>query len=170
MKATNKKRQKPTILGDVENSVNGQTGLTPMQEKAAMLLAAGGTLTGVAEQLGLNRSTLYKWQTIVTFQCFYNQQCSDNKANLKNGLFGLADAALEALRASLYSESEGIRLKAAMWLCERLEATAIGNTDVRAIIKQRHTQSSVIADWNRATLDESGYKAELKQLGLDATD
>ncbi len=160
----NKKRQKTTEKTNLPK-VNPLTGLTPIQEQAAILLASGDSITAVAEKISVNRSTLYKWQIQVTFQCFFNQQCTDYKNNLKNGLFGLADEALNAIRDSLQSKNEAIRLKTAMWITDKVELSETGTTDVRAVIKERHTKSESI-DWDTPTFDEHGYKNELKQLGL----
>ena len=110
---SNRKQQKATEMADVPE-VNTQTGLTPIQEQAAILLASGDSFTAVAEKVSVNRSTLYKWQMQITFQCFFNQQCNDYKNNLKNGLFGLANEALSAIRDCLHSDNEATRLKAAM--------------------------------------------------------
>lgn len=161
----NKKQQKATETAIVPE-VNALTGLTPIQEQAAILLASGDTITAVAEKISVNRSTLYKWQMQVTFQCFFNQQCTDYKNNLKNGLFGLADEALNAIRDCLHSENEATRLKAAMWITDKVELSETGSTNVRAALKGRHTKNS-LNDWgDLSTFDEKGYKDELRRLGL----
>ena len=50
------------------------TGLTPVQEQAAMLLASGESVTEVASKVNVNRATIYLWQQKINFQCFLNQQ------------------------------------------------------------------------------------------------
>ena len=45
-----------------------RSGLTPIQEKAAIMLANGDSITLVAESLNINRTTIYQWQQKVTFQ------------------------------------------------------------------------------------------------------
>lgn len=158
-----KKQQKAAI----SQEVNSQTGLTPTQERAAMLLASGESLTAVADKVSVNRSTIYKWQTLITFQCFFNRQCADYRNNLRNGLFGLANDALEAIRQSLHSDNESTRLKAAMWLAEKIRMEATGQTDVKEAVKEKNTKA--VDDWgnNLTTLDEQAYRAELKHLGVD---
>lgn len=161
-----KKQQKATEKAGVP-IVNTQTGLTPIQEQAAILLASGDSFTAVAEKISVNRSTLYKWQMQITFQCYFNQQCNDYKNNLKYGLFGLADEALNAIRDCLHSNNEATRLKVAMWVTDKVELAEIGDCDIKQTIRGRHTTSS-LNDWgDLSTFDEKGYKTELKKLGLN---
>ena len=166
---SNRKPQKTTEMADVPE-VNTQTGLTPIQEQAAILLASGDSFTAVAEKVSVNRSTLYKWQMQITFQCFFNQQCKEYKDNLKNGLFGLADEALSAIRDCLHSDNEATRLKAAMWVTDKVELSEVGNSDLKQAIRAKHTTSS-LNDWgDLSTFDEKAYKTELRQLGLNLED
>lgn len=62
--ATNRMQQNPT-----ETTL--ESGLTPIQEQAAIMLASGENITSVSEKLNLNRSTIYQWQQKITFQCFF---------------------------------------------------------------------------------------------------
>lgn len=79
-----KKQQKAAI----SQEVNRQTGLTPTQERAAMLLAAGWSITAAADKVRVRRQTIYKWQTLTTFQSFFNQ-CADYSNNLSKEMQGL---------------------------------------------------------------------------------
>ena len=158
-----RKRQKATQIANAP-AVSDITGLTPLQEKSAILLASGETLTAVANKLGINRSTIYKWQMQVAFQCFYNQQCRDYKNNLKNGLFGLADEVLTAVKSCLHSNNEATRLKAAMWIADKVEFTDVGISDVRTAIRERHSNLFSIDSYS---FDEQGYKDELRDMGLN---
>lgn len=159
-----KNQQKPTKTTE-KAVINPQTGLTPTQEQAAMLLASGQTITAVADKLNVNRCTLYEWQRLVTFQCFFNQQATDYRNSIKNGLLGLANDAMDTIRATLHSDNESNRLKAAMWIVERVKDIKTGDTDVRTVLKKKHTSSAL--DWGvDETFDESGYKKELRDLGL----
>lgn len=158
---SDKRQQKTAVLTEIDH----QTGLTPTQEQAAILLASGETLTAVAEKVNVNRSTIYKWQALITFQCFFNRQCADYRANLRNGLFGLADEALTAIRNSLHSDNESVRLKAAMWLTEKIELADTGQTDVKEALKAKNTKNT-LADWSMSTFDEVGFNSDLRRLGL----
>lgn len=154
--ATSRKQQKPT------NSP--LTGLTPQQEQAAMMMASGENITAVARQLNLNRSTLYEWQENMAFQCFYNQQCQDHQQAVKNALFGLHNTAIETLTDLLTNGNENTRLKASMWLLERVANTEIGKTNIRTALKEKCTHNELDVDWEK--LNEDEYKAELKRYGL----
>lgn len=157
---TDKNQQKPTERGNI----NPDTGLTPQQEQAAMMLATGETITAVAAKMSLNRCTLYEWQKLLPFQCFLNKQAADYRDNLKNGLYALASDALQAIRDSLHSTNEGNRLKAAMWLVERVSDADTGETDVREAIKERCTKD--VMEFDSTLFDEDEYNDALQWYGL----
>ncbi len=154
--AKSRKQQKPTI--------SPTTGLTPQQEQAAIMLASGENLTGVARQLNLNRSTLYEWQENTAFQCFYNQQCQEHQQAVKNALFGLHSTAIDTLTDLLNNGNENTRLKASMWLLERVANTEVGETNIRAVLREKCTHDDMDINW--AKLNEGEYKAELRRYGL----
>lgn len=154
--AKSRKQQKPTI--------SPTTGLTPQQEQAAIMLASGENLTGVARQLNLNRSTLYEWQENTAFQCFYNQQCQEHQQAVKNALFGLHSTAIDTLTDLLNNGNENTRLKASMWLLERVANTEVGETNIRAVLREKCTHDDLDINW--AKLNEGEYKAELRRYGL----
>lgn len=157
---TDKSQQKPTERGNI----NPDTGLTPQQEQAAMMLATGETITAVAAKLSLHRCTLYEWQKLLPFQCFLNKQAADYRDNLKNGLYALASDALQTIRDCLHSTNEGNRLKAAMWLVEKVSDADTGETDVRAAIKDRCTKDVLEVD--STLFDEDEYNNALQWYGL----
>lgn len=157
---SNKKQQKPTQ----KPMQNPNTGLTPIQEQAAVLMASGETLTAVADKLGINRCTLYKWLDNVAFQCYYNRQCQDVKAEVKNGILGLCGNAFDAVRNILANGNENTRLKAAIWIMEKAGQIEIGQTDVKAALKQKATHPIIDADFTK--LDETEYKSLLAECGL----
>lgn len=157
---TDKTQQKPTERGNI----NPETGLTPQQEQAAMMLATGETITAVAAKLNLNRCTLYEWQKLLPFQCFLNKQAADYRDNLKNGLYALASDALQTIRDSLHSTNEANRLKAAMWLVERVSDANTGETDVREAIRARCTHD--VFEVDSTLFDEDEYNNALQWYGL----
>lgn len=157
-----KNRQKSTDLPEV----NKETGLTPIQEQTAILLASGETITAVADRLSLNRGTIYNWQKQITFKCFFNRQCADSRGNLVMGLFGLANEALNTIRECLHSDNEATRLKAAIWLTEKINNIPVGQTDVIAAVKKECTHSPLDWDLGKEELNERQYKARLKELGV----
>ena len=157
---TDKNQQKPTE----KNNVNPQTGLTPLQEQVAMMLATGETISAVAVKLDINRCTIYEWQRLVTFQCFLNKQAKDYRDNLRNGLFGLANNALQVINNGLHSECETNRLKTAMWLIEKIKDLDTGQTDVRNVLKAECTHE--MFGWDGGRFDKKAYNDALELYGL----
>ena len=159
---TNRIQQNPT-------KASPETGLTPIQEQAAILLASGESITSVSEKLNLNRSTIYQWQQKVTFRCFFNFQKQEIKNNLLNGLFGLYKEALESVKMCLTSDNEATRLKTAMWIIGKIEDSDVGGTDAKEILKEEATRiENAFSDWNaeRKVFDEKKYKKLLAENGL----
>lgn len=140
------------------------SGLTPIQEQAAILMASGERITAIAERLHLNRSTIYEWLDVLTFQCFYNKQCEIVKEKLKAGLFGLQKEAIEAIKGSLQSDNPAIKLKAAIWLVERLSNAFVGETDPIPIIRERSGEG------NWRGIDEEKFGRLLEEYHLEDRD
>lgn len=145
-------------------TISPATGLTPQQEQACILLASGESYTAVAQRLNINRGTLYKWQDLLPFQCFYNKQCSDYKAEVRNALLGLHAEAVDTVRELMHNGGEATRLKAAIWLLEKVEAVEVGATDVREVLKAQHTEP--IFGLPTTSLNDKAYRQALKDLGL----
>lgn len=163
-----KKGTKPvqTAMIQATEGIDQQTGLTPVQEKAAILLASGINIGAVAEQLNLSKGTLYNWQRTLTFQCFYNRQSSDYRQSLRDGLFGLADTALSAIRDSLTSTNEAVRLRAAIWVVERVNEAPVGGTDFRAELRKECTYTD-FGGWDGDTFHAKEYNDKLVELGIN---
>ena len=151
-------------------TISEHTGLTPTQEQAADLLASGVSVTDVAEKLNIARSTLYVWQKQTTFKVYFNKRCSDARSTLVVGLFGLADEALSTIRESLRSENEQVRLKAAMWITDKLQSIEIAQTDLIAVLKKESTYEDYPIWGTDAYFHEQEYKAKLKELGVKEPD
>ena len=146
-------------------TISPTTGLTPQQEQACILLASGENVTNVADKLSLNRGTLYKWQQNKAFECFYNKQCQEYKNEVKNGLLGLHQQAIATMRQLIATGNEATRLKAAIWVLEKVEAINIGETNIKQALKAQCTTTD---DWSDFTqFNEKEYKRQLKAYGLD---
>lgn len=141
-----------------------ESGLTAIQEQTAILLASGESITSVAEQMNVNRSTIYLWQGMLTFQCFYNKQAKDIREGLKNRIFKLADMALNVLKDSLQSDNEQLRLKASLAILDRIESTEIGRSDAREVLKEEATFEGMFE--SEASFHEEVYQKLLKENGL----
>ena len=159
--AMNRNQQNQTILT--------ASGLTPLQEQAATLLASGKNISEVAEELSLNRGTIYQWQQKITFQCYFNFQRQEAKDTLKNGLFSLYNEALEAIKGCLSSENETIKLKAATYIIQKIEENPMGETDIKEVLKGQATRIESdfpIINAEREVFDEKEYKRLLIENGV----
>lgn len=162
MNKVNKNQQNSTLSGvDIANL---ETGLTPLQEKAALLLVSGKNITEVSNDLNIDRGTLYKWFEKIPFKAFYNKQCKEIKDNIENGLMGLYNDSIQAIKEGIKSNNEMIKLKTAFWLIEKLTSQTIGETDPRKMIKNECT-GIIIDDWG-ISFNEEKYKTLLKENGL----
>lgn len=152
-------QQKPTL--------SEETGLTPVQEQTAILLASGESISSVAEKLNLNRSTIYQWQEILTFQCFFNQQKQDIRESIRNEIFKIGKNAVKVLKDCMESNDEKLRLKASLEVIDRIESASIGEYNVRKILKEEATYKPLDIDLNAPVLDEEKYVELLEEYGLN---
>ena len=157
------KNQQNSTLSKVEG-INSETGLTPLQEKAALLLVSGKNITEVTNEISIDRGTLYKWFDKIPFKAYYNKQCKEVKDNIENGLMGLYNDSIQAIKEGIKSNNEMIKLKTAFWLIEKLTSQIIGETDPKEIIKKKCTHNNFIVDME--TLNEAKYKQMCKENNL----
>jgi len=131
-----------------------KNGLTPMQERAAACLASGRTVTDTAADLQVSRATIYRLLQDELFQAYYNFLCSEIKLNVKNSLFTLQKKAFAAITAALDSDNDTIRLKAATWVIEKIQAVEIGTTNPLTVISEQCTNYPVTGfDFNRTEFE-----------------
>ena len=140
-------------------TVSPVTGLTPQQEQACILLAAGDCFTTVSEKLHVTRYTLYQWQQTDVFKCYYNQQLQEVKENLRGGLLAMHRMAMDTISDIMANGGEALRLKAAMYVCDKVEALQVEQTDIRALIADKLAFPDMVCD----SLE---YKRELRKRGL----
>ena len=140
-------------------TVSPVTGLTPVQEQACILLAAGDCFTTVSEKLHVTRYTLYQWQQTDVFKCYYNQQLQEVKENLRGGLLAMHRMAMDTISDIMANGGEALRLKAAMYVCDKVEALQVEQTDIRALIADKLAFPDMVCD-------SQEYRRELKKRGL----
>ena len=153
-----------------KQTISTESGLTPLQEQAATLLASGKNISAVAEELSLSRGTIYQWQQKLAFQCYFNFQRQEAKDTLESGLFSLYNEALEAIKGCLTSENETIKLKAATYIIQKIEESPMGETNIREVLKeQATTKESILPNWEmeREVFNEKEYKRLLEENGLE---
>lgn len=151
--------------------VSSVTGLTPTQERACSLLASGAKTVEVAQKLDVPEKTLYLWQKQTTFVCYYNKQRSVIKNAAVQSLFGLMDEAVTAIRESLNSTNESVRLKAASYIIDKLQNVEVGKTDIVEAVKAEATYSDTDR-WGitENVFHENEYRDRLQELGVKEQD
>lgn len=142
---------------------NPETGLTSTQQEAVKMLVAGDSVATIADKLKVSESTLYKWQETLTFQCYYNKQCKNAKANLKDSLLAMYEKALAAIKSSMESENEMVKLKTAMWLIEKVSTFTYGNGNPVGVIRERCKEEN---QWGEPFFNEEKYQKLLAENGL----
>lgn len=147
-----------------KTTISQDTGLTPQQEQACYLLATGSTIKAVAEQINVNRSTIYQWQNSLAFQCFYNKQTQEAKEAARNAIIGLHQQAVNVVMDMLSNGNEQSRLKAAFWILEQVNKQEVGCTDLREAIKQT-SNKEIDFDFGFG-FNEEMYKQDCKRLGI----
>lgn len=148
--------------------VNKETGLTPVQEKAAQLLTEGKGITECAEELGIAPPDLYKWEGKPNFQAYCNRLALNQKLDTSQKLLSLQEKALEAIEGCLESDNEAVRFKAAMYIVEKVEKREIGIADVREMLRNQATESGEPfgKPFFSDIFDEKKYKQLCKENGL----
>jgi len=151
--------------------VSSVTGLTPTQERACSLLASGAKTAEVAQKLDVPEQTIYLWQKQTTFVCYYNKQRSVIKNAAVQSLFGLMDEAVTAIRESLNSTNESVRLKAASYIIDKLQNVEVGKTDIVEAVRAEATYSDT-ERWGitENVFHEREYRDRLKELGVQEQD
>ncbi len=117
--------------------LNPITGLSPAQEKAISLLVGGLSKTETCKELKIDRSTLYLWERKENWMVYYNAQVKEVQDFIKNGLFGLYEDALQSIEDSIHCDNLSIRLKATIWLLERIANYHTGPVDLRTHLKSK---------------------------------
>lgn len=89
-------------------------GLTAQQWQAVGLLVAGKRQVEIAQELGVTQETVSRWRNGPLFAAALNLAVRDAYAATIGEVRGLVRDATAALRESLYSEDERLRLSAAL--------------------------------------------------------
>lgn len=145
-------------------NISEDTGLTPQQEQVAIMLASGVGVTEVADKANISRTTIYQWQQLTTFKCFFNKRCSDMRSALTVGLFGLASEALQVIKDCLNSEDDRVRLRTAIYITDKLQSVEIDQTDIITALKDEATYTDNV--FGSPYLHEQEYQEKLQQYGL----
>jgi hypothetical protein len=153
-----------TTKSNKKETINQQTGLTSTQEKSVVLLLSGKSITEVSQTLKIDRSTIYAWQKQSNFQAYFNATQERIQAELENGLMSLYEEAITTIKDCLSSDNESIKLKAALWLVEKIESKKIGETDPRTLIKNELVLDNISSGFQN--FDTRDYERILKENNL----
>jgi len=145
---------------------NRTTGLTPQQEKSAILLASGKTITETAKEVRIERSTLYQWAEKANFRAYFNSLAKQIMEAHKNSLFGLIDEAYKALGESLKSKNESLKLKAALSIIDRVKDIEIGETNPVKMIEKQCTKYNKFEFLVDTTFDQKRFQQLIKENNL----
>jgi transposase-like protein len=88
--------------------------LTPVQFQVIAGLLAGKSVSAVARENGIHRSTIYEWRNEHAYFSLVLEQCrSRHQVNLYDLVQDLTEQALETVAAMLQSEDANLRIRAA---------------------------------------------------------
>lgn len=134
------------------------TGLTPIQERAAKLLATGLTEEETADTVGIAPEELQTWRNYPAFECYLNNRRTKRKHAQMDAVLNLGGEAITALADLLNTAEPETRCKIAFQIIDRVAGAKWGATAIQQLIKDRHK--------NDFGEDTASYKADLKRLGL----
>ena len=106
-----------------------------------------------------------------SFVCFYNQMKKDVQAYVEGALLDFHQKALDGIKASLDSTREEVRLKASIWVVEKVSKIQVGETSVRKMLKEKVEKEVGSEDWwddsSKAKVMDATYKQSLLDAGLE---
>ena len=100
----------------------------------------------------------------ITFQCYINKLLKDIVCKLNNELYSIGVDAIKALKETLQSNNDVIKLKAAQFIIENLTTKEIKESNPKKVFK---AQCTTIPDvqWGEV-FNEEKYKKILQENGL----
>ena len=99
------------------------------QTKTLGLLSTGLRIEEIADNIGVHRSTIWRWRQEPEFVAQWNQILADTREEQTRSLLELQQEAIEALRGCLRSENDMVRLRASLSVLERVSSLTVGSTD-----------------------------------------
>lgn len=97
------------------------TDFTPTQEKSALLLATGQSVTMVAKYLHIDRGTLYNWLNMPEYKTMMIDLRKELYQQTREKLFDISLKSIQVIHDSLNSKDEAVRVKVAMWALSDLK-------------------------------------------------
>ena len=112
---------------------NQKEGIIPAQNKATYLLASGNKVKDVAENVGVDRATIWNWKKEPSFIALLNNLRNEIRDSSRSAIWSLHSEAEETLKKCLNSNNEPVRLRSALAILNRIEALPEGETDAELI-------------------------------------
>ena len=139
-------------------------GLTAKQERAIVLKVSGLSNTEIANELKIDRGTLYSWSKKENFQSFFAFLTNECRSNMINGLLGMHEELIQGLRDSLNSENDSVKFKAATWLYEKIWEMNFGSDNPYSRIESISRKN----EWNTpmGTIDDDLYQSLISKNNL----
>ena len=118
------------------------------KQQALSLLAAGSPMESVATNLGIHRSTLWRWKKDPKFVADWNKMLDEMKQRQVYALVKLQEEAIRALYSCLNSSNDTVRLRAALSVMGRVDELKVGHTDPEQIRRNREQDDKLQEIWN----------------------
>jgi hypothetical protein len=93
------------------------------QEQAIVLLLSGHSVTETAQELSIERGTIYNLLKETGFKTEYYSARKILNEQSKNSLMNLNISAINTIKGLLESQNDVVKLKAAMYLLDNLKTT-----------------------------------------------
>ena len=110
------------------------------KQQALSLLASGSPMETVANNLGIHRSTLWRWKKDPKFVAEWNKMLDEMKERQTLALVKLQEEAIRALYSCLNGSNDTVRLSAALSVMERVDDLKVGYTEPEQIRRNREQQ------------------------------
>ncbi|MFZ1820348.1 MAG: phBC6A51 family helix-turn-helix protein [Acidimicrobiia bacterium] len=119
--------------------------LSPKQTQALDLLLVGNSVTSVAQELDVDRSTIYRWHTDAYFEAEKNRKMRELRDSAKSRLVQLADKAMAVIERALEDEDPKTALAILKGIGYMNGAISyIGPTDPEVILREREAEKQRI--------------------------
>ena len=118
------------------------------KQQALSLLAAGSPMESVATNLGIHRSTLWRWKKDPKFVADWNKMLDEMKQRQVYALVKLQEEAIRALYSCLNSSNDTVRLRAALSVMGKVDDLKVGSTDPDQIRYNKEQADKLQEIWN----------------------
>ena len=123
--------------------------LTAQQNQALTLLITGRSIPEIAQELGLHRSTVWRWSREPAFEAEFNASVAEARSEQVRSYLSMQEKALETLTNCLESRNDMVRLRASLIVLDRVDKIKYGPVDADEIVRRR----TPIPGWDNVMQD-----------------